>query len=278
MLQSCFIHLPGIGPAMNEKLRQAGILCWADALEKQLPCSASRQNSLRAGVEESLQKLREGDAVWFGNALPAHEQWRLFPSFGQAAAYVDIETSGLQHDCHITTVALYDGASVRTYVYGDNLEAFADDILAYKLLVTWNGRCFDAPILRRSLRIPLDKGDMAHLDLLPVYRKLGYKGGLKAVENRLGLNRDDLEGVDGLDAVRLWLAYEKSNERSYLETLLAYNVADVLSLEFLARYALALQAGQAVYPLPFPDSVRKDLNPYTASPEALKAARRYRFI
>ena len=272
MLQSCFIHLPGVGPGFDAKLRNAGICDWDKALARPLPCGPAKAAALRSGVEESRQRLAAGDARWFGNALAPAEQWRLFPHFRHQAAYVDIETTGLsQGDSHITTIALFDGASVRTYVQGDNLEAFADDILPYKLLVTWNGRGFDAPFLRRSLSIPLDKGDMAHLDLLPVFRSLGLRGGLKRVENALGLNREQLDGVDGLMAVRLWWEYENSGNPRALETLLAYNVADVLSLEALAEYALDRKRAPFSAPESFAlPPVKTRLNPFAPDPRLLR--------
>lgn len=268
MLNSCFIHLPGIGPTFASKLNSAGIHSWADALSKPLPFAPARQEALLAGIRESQKRLAAGDALWFGDALPPAQQWRLFPHFRHLAAYVDIETTGLSRldDC-ITTIALFDGKRVRTYVQGENLEAFADDILPYKLLVTWNGRGFDAPILRRSLHIPLDKGVMAHLDLLPVFRSLGLRGGLKNVEKSLGLNRGELDGVDGWAAVRLWREYERSGDRRVLETLLAYNVADVLGLEYLAEYALA-RLGADAFGMPRPP--RAGLNPYAADRRVLR--------
>ncbi len=151
MLETCFLHLPGVGPAFEAKLRALGLITWDQALDGPLPCGASRTAVLRAGLEESRQRLAAGDAVWFGDALPPAQQWRLYPYFRHRAAYVDIETTGLAWpEAAITTIALYDGSSVRTYVQGVNLESFADDILSYKLLVTWNGRGFDAPFLRRT--------------------------------------------------------------------------------------------------------------------------------
>ena len=274
MLRTCFTHLPGIGPGFEAKLRAAGIRTWDDALALPLPCGPAKAAALRAGIEESKRRLAAGDARWFGDALAPAEQWRLFPHFRRQAAYVDIETTGFSWpDCHITTIALFDGTSVRTYVQGVNLEAFADDILPYKLLVTWNGRGFDAPFLRRGLNIPLDKGDMAHLDLLPVFRVLGLRGGLKKVEKALGLDRGNLDGVDGLMAVRLWREYENSGNPRALETLLAYNVADVLGLETLAEYALARWDGELpdawAGPLAFPDA-KTELNPFTPDVRLLR--------
>lgn len=273
MLESSFIHLSGVGPKLEADLRAAGIRTWADALRMPLPCGAARSESLRAGITESQQRLDAGDAVWFGERLTPSQQWRLFPHFQDQAAYVDIETTGLSWpEAAITTIALYDGRSVRTYVQGVNLESFADDILSYKLLVTWNGRGFDAPFLRRSLCIPLDKGDMAHLDLLPVFRALGMKGGLKKVEGLLGLDRGHLDGVDGWAAVRLWQAYRRNPDPRILETLLAYNVADVLSLEALAGYAVARHArsgeqGEGAHVPIAPVAMR---NPFAPCPNVLR--------
>lgn len=271
MLESCFIHLPGVGPAFDAKLRKAGIETWEDALSKPLPCGCERGGQLLAAIAESRERLASGDAAWFSRQLPPREQWRLFPHFRHSAAYVDIETTGLSwNESHITTIALFDGSSVRTYVYGDNLEAFADDILAYSLLVTWNGRGFDAPILRRALHIPLDQGDMGHLDLLPVFRALDLRGGLKAVEKKLGLDREELDGVDGWAAVRLWAEYERSGDPAALDTLLAYNVADVLSLEVLAEYAVRrLDNDAAVSPAPV-SPVRSHLNPFSPDKKILR--------
>lgn len=268
MLPACFIHLPGIGPAFERKLHSRGIFTWADALKAPLPCGAARAGQLRELIRESQARLEAGDAAWFGEHLPPAEHWRLFPHFRHSAAYVDIETNGLAYEeLEITSIALYDGQRVKTYVQGRNLEDFSDDILAYKLLVTWNGRCFDAPILRRALRIPLDKGgDMAHLDLRPVFRALGLRGGLKAVEKKLGLDRAELAGVDGWAAVLLWREYCLTGNPAALETLLAYNVADVLSLEYLAHYAANAGApgrdgaGHEYLPVP---AVRYELNPHT---------------
>ncbi len=262
MLNSCFIHLPGVGPAFEARLREAGICTWEDALCLPLPCGGERAETLREGVQESMRRLAAEDALWFGSKLPPAGQWRLYPHFKDRAAYVDIETTGFEG--HITTIALYDGHTVRTYVQGVNLEAFADDILEYTLLVTWNGRGFDAPLLRRELRIPLD---MAHLDLLPVFRALGLKGGLKRVEQALGLDREELSGVDGWAAVKLWWAYQRYNDADVLETLLAYNAADVLSLEYLAAYALARHGQGTPDALP-PPALEK--NPFSPSPRVLR--------
>jgi uncharacterized protein YprB with RNaseH-like and TPR domain len=154
----------------------------------------------------------------------------------------------------VTAVALYDGKTARTYARGRNLEDFEADVAAYDVVVTYNGRCFDAPVLERGLGVRLPR---AHIDLRCVLGRLGITGGLKACEKRFGIDRGELDGVDGYFAVILWREYENTGDEAVLETLLAYNAADVIGLETLLVRALneALLATPFahLYSLPVPD-------------------------
>ena len=60
------------------------------------------------------------------------------------------------------------------------------------------------------------------------------KGGLKIVEQLLGINRK-LTEVDGYRAVLLWYDYVNNDNRKALQTLLAYNEEDVVNLRVLRR-------------------------------------------
>ena len=236
MLTQTFLHLAGIGKSSEAKLQASGLRCWEDALAaEQIPLKGTSRAIFLAGLQESKRRLAAGDALWFSERLPSSEQWRLYPHFHAEAAYVDIETTGLSWPSgQITCIALYDRQQIKMYVQGHNLEDFASDIENYKLLITWNGRAFDAPWLRRSFGLKLK---MAHLDLLPVFRALGIRGGLKKVEKELGLDRQALDGVNGYMAILLWNEYCQTGQASALETLLAYNAEDVLSLDTLCRHA-----------------------------------------
>lgn len=262
MLTRCFTHLPGIGRATERRLLEAGISSWEDALNHPaLPFSPGPRADFLRGLEESLRRLEAGDALWFSGRLAASEQWRLYPHFRQSSAYVDIETSGLAWPAaQITTISLYDGENLKVYVNGRNLERFLADIREYSLLVTWNGRMFDVPFINRAMNTRLD---LAHLDLFPVFRALGIKGGLKKVEKQLGLERDELDGVDGYTAVQLWREYARGREPGALETLLAYNAEDVFSLEHLSCHACAAH-GCALPPAP-----GKPENPFRPDRELL---------
>jgi hypothetical protein len=154
----------------------------------------------------------------------------LFPDFRHSIAYLDIETTGLERSDIITTIALYDGQSIFHYVQGENLNDFKTDINKYKLLVTYNGKPFDVPFIERYFKI---KVNQPNIDLRYILHSLGYSGGLKGCEKKLGIDRKDLAEIDGYAAVLLWHDYKKNNNQKALETLLAYNILDVLNLETL---------------------------------------------
>jgi hypothetical protein len=229
MLINTFIHIQGIGPKTEADLWQSGILDWHDFLKKRpTAISTGRAAHAAAALEESL--ANSADPAYFARLLPASQQWRIFPSFRKRTAYLDIETTGLSDYCEITTIALYDGEAIRFYVQGENLDDFPADLAEYEVLVSYNGKSFDVPVIERYFGLTINQ---AHLDLRYILYNLGFKGGLKGCERKLGLSRDSLEGVDGYMAVLLWNLYQRTGERRALETLLAYNIMDTINLETL---------------------------------------------
>ena len=91
-------------------------------------------------------------------------------------------------------------------------------IADYELVITFNGACFDLPFIKRCFPgISLPKG---HIDLRFVLKKMGLGGGLKKIEKDTGIIRsDEIEGVDGFEAVRLWQQYQWGDEKA-LSTLI----------------------------------------------------------
>ncbi|OHB33762.1 MAG: exonuclease [Desulfuromonadaceae bacterium GWC2_58_13] len=251
MLTSTFCHLPGVSARSERFLWDSGIRTWDELLRHAAPpLSAGRLRTAHEQLPLAQSNLAKGDPRWFIDRLSSKEHWRLFPEFRNGIAYLDIETTGLDRDHDaITTIALYDGRRIRTYVQGENLEAFAGDIREYSLLVTYNGKCFDLPFIENAMNIHLPQ---AHIDLRYVLHNLGYRGGLKGCERQLGLGRGDLDGVDGFFAVLLWRDYRRSGCRAALETLLAYNIEDVVNLEALMVMAYNLKLKET----PFLDSHR----------------------
>ena len=248
MLKHTFQHLYGIGARTEQRLWENGILCWEEFLNA--PGRTGLAPWLRdlacRELEHSLAALERRDAQYFSDRLPAAVQWRLYPAFGQRIGYLDIETTGPAVDASaLTVIGVYDGVHPQVYVRGKNLTDFVAAIDEFTLLVTYNGKGFDLPILRRAFGLPLAH---AHIDLRSPLAALGYKGGLKKIERAVGLEREGpLALLDGWGAVLLWQYYE-AGEDAALETLLRYNLEDVIHLPTL----LALVYNQRVQQLPFP--------------------------
>jgi uncharacterized protein YprB with RNaseH-like and TPR domain len=123
-------------------------------------------------------------------------------------------------------------------VQGDNLQQFKDDIFDYDVLVSYNGKCFDIPFIESYFMLSLPH---AHIDLRYILHSLGYRGGLKGCEKQLGIDRGDLDGVDGYFAVLLWNDYQNNGNPFALDTLLSYNIQDTINLERLMFMAYNLK-------------------------------------
>ncbi|BCL61348.1 exonuclease [Desulfomarina profundi] len=262
MLKHTFLHIPGIGAKTEKRLWEAGITSWTEMsgpIPFRLPAAA------RFDLEGTLEQSRLALPVnphFFTARLPAAEVWRIFPHYRHKTVYLDIETTGLGEGSEITTIALYDGQKILTYVNGKNLDDFVDDITNYQVIVSYNGRTFDIPFLEKFFKIKLDH---AQIDLRYVLARLGLKGGLKGCEKQLGMNRGELDGVDGYFAVLLWQQYIKYNDTGALETLLAYNISDTVNLERLAVEAynrnIAVTPFAEELTLPLPVLPRLEVQP-----------------
>ena len=237
MLSTTFIHIAGIGPKTERRIWERGIHCWEDFLKVPAAAGLSPGKSERAveTISRSVERLRLKDHRFFAQALAPREQWRAFPDFNHRVAYLDIETTGMGNYDAVTLIGIYDGRDTRIYTKGENLQQFLDDIGQYSLLITFHGACFDLPFLR--MRFPQVRFDQLHIDLCPALRRLGLTGGLKKIEQQLGLSRSpETEGLDGWEAVRLWREWERGSQEA-LELLKAYNREEVVNLEALMGYA-----------------------------------------
>ncbi len=232
------------------------------------PFGRKKYEQLKTQLENCHCRLLACDPAFFANSLPTQQYWRLFPEFRKHVAYLDIETTGLGGpDDYITTVALYDGENVFHYVHGQNMERLPEDLRKYKVLVTYNGSCFDLPFIRGYFGIELEQ---VHIDLRFLLSSLGYRGGLKGCEKKLGIDREELDGVDGFFAVLLWEEYRKSRNPNALETLLAYNIADTVNLETLMVLAYNMKLDETPFSgqklaLPRPPDVHFHADPALVS-------------
>ncbi|MDP2931228.1 MAG: ribonuclease H-like domain-containing protein [Chloroflexota bacterium] len=227
-----------MGELTERRLWAEGFLTWADYLERGHCCAlpSTLVRTIAEHVSESHRALAAGDARYFETRLPPGELWRLYSSFPEKVAFLDIETTGLYAGSDaITMIGLFDGTNTKVFVKGINLPEFAREIRNYSLLITFNGKRFDLPFIRQVFgELPPYQG---HIDLLYPLRKLGYRGGLKSIEAQLGLEREGvLKDVNGFIAVLLWREYRRGNAAA-LETLIRYNLEDVVNLQYLADFA-----------------------------------------
>jgi len=271
MLQHTFCHIHGIGEKTERRLWESGITHW-DKWREPLGVPLSQRSRMETPkiFEHSLEALEKGDPTFFSKRLASGDTWRLFSEFRSSTAYIDIETTGLGDEADITTIAMYDGTNIYSYVNGRNLEDFLDDVQRYSVLVSYNGKSFDVPFIERFFHTSLPQ---AQIDLRFVLAKLGIKGGLKGCERHLGISRGALDGVDGSFAVVLWRLFERENDEKALTTLLAYNIEDTVNLERLLVEAWnrnILKTPFSSYLLPCPEPPRLDFHPDLDCVERIK--------
>lgn len=245
MLRSTF-RCKGVGPSRERELWAKGFTTWDDLPAEGLLLSPLLDGRLRTTVEENRALFARGDLFGLAEKLAPSEHWRFWPHFAERACFLDIETDGFSDK--VTSVAVFGAEGPRAFVRGIDLERFPEEVARYGMVVTFNGASFDLPILRRAF--PGIELPPVHVDLRVLFRRLGERGGLKAIEQRLGLERPGaVEGVDGFEAVRLWRRWESRRDRGALLRLVEYNVYDTIQLRPLLDIGYNRMVANAALPL-----------------------------
>lgn len=247
LLERTFLHARGVGRSTEQALWCAGAVDWHAYLarpDSNWPLMRTQRETLSPLVLESRDRLAAGDMAWFAMLLPQSEHWRAARSLGDRLLYIDIETNGGMAPEDLTVVGVFDGREMHQFVQGRNLTQFPEVLDGALGVVTFFGTGFDLPFLRRAFPgAPLPP---LHIDLCPMLRRLGWKGGLKAIEARLGIVRPHgAAGLSGWDAVRLWQEYRAGRSAS-LDTLLQYNAEDVRNMAELLEVGYARLARQVL--------------------------------
>lgn len=154
-------------------------------------------------------------------------------------AYLDIETTGLNRcyaDLTVIGIALEKGRDTHVVqlvehdLSGRSLLKALDGV---DEIYSYNGSRFDLPFIVAKLGLDL-KSRFKHTDLMYDCWRNNLKGGLKAVEKQLSINRQ-LQEIDGRMAIKLWYEYVNNHNQQALPTLLDYNREDVINLRFLRQ-------------------------------------------
>lgn len=237
MITKSFLFLDGVGAQKEQSLWREGITDWHSFVNSKdiAGISPYRKHHYDRILIEARKELYALNSSYFIPLLPQSENWRLYDFFKEEAVFLDIETTGMSPQDDVTVVGLYDGNDTKTMVRGINLNhrALKDELSKYKLIVTFNGATFDLPFLQK--RYPKLLPQIPHVDLRTITGRLGYFGGLKAIEKEFGIMRRQLvERMHGGDAVTLWRMYYGSGDDHYLKLLVEYNEEDIINLKKIA--------------------------------------------
>jgi len=187
-------------------------------------------------------------ARWAGEArLPAMQAGNL--------VFLDTETSGLAGGTGTYAFMVgagrfeADGFHLAQYFMRDPaeesalLEGLAEFLAPASAMVTYNGKAFDAPLLKTRYRLhhmPVPFQDDVHIDLLPLARRLWRdrlpSRSLKYIEeNVLGAPRDSQE-VPGYEIPYLYFDYLRSGDARPLEGVFYHNAMDIVALAALFNH------------------------------------------
>lgn len=237
MIEHTFQILPSVGAKKEMNIWESGVRDWNEFLSTDTVSCMKPQMKEKGDeiLSQASELLDLGECHLLADMMPKGEHWRMYRHFKDDVAYLDIETDGLSRDALVTVVTVHRKSGTTTLTQGFDLDSgnLADALDGAQMLVSFNGSCFDVPVLRNSF--PEVDFDMPHYDLRFASRKVGYRGGLKPLEIELGLHRDeDIADIDGAAAVRLWKQWVRNQDRDALDMLTEYNRADTVNLEYIA--------------------------------------------
>ena len=270
-----------MSPSLADKLKSLGVKVGAADIRPQveIPRKAAslaldeildgRWIQTRRGEAFVVEKIypaayQHGDLpIWLNAPLRGISAWandpRLEGVAPQQLAFLDTETSGLSggtgtyafmvgvaryHEAHFHLAMFFMRAPEEEPAL---LEALADFLAPCTALVTFNGKSFDAPLLRTRYslhNIPCPFDDFAHIDLLPLARRLWRdrlpSRALKALEVDIMNAPRGQEEVPGYEIPWLYFDYLRSGDPTPLKGVFYHNALDVVSMAALLNYTAGL--------------------------------------
>lgn len=240
MIKNTFLLLDGIGEKRERRLWREGVLTWEDFFhcKEVLDIDCEKKQAYDEFLYKALEALQKKNCCFFAEKLKKREHWRLFEEFIFDAVCLDIETNGLtpEKGGYVTVVGLYSIKGYQVLIKGENLteETLQQALDEHKYLITFYGSIFDIPFLKKEFP-NLKIEHIPHFDLFFAGKRLGIQGGLKKLETMFLIEREDeLKGLNGYDAIKLWKAYLNGSIDS-LELLISYNRADTENLFHIGK-------------------------------------------
>jgi hypothetical protein len=216
--------------------------------------------------------IRPGSPLQMLVAWAADPRLRELPI--ESFAFLDTETSGLAGGTG--TYAFLVGAArfnaggefvLQQFFMRDPseepalLQALAEFLAPAEALVTFNGKSFDAPLLAtryRMHRLPNPLKDVAHLDLLPLARRLWRdrleSRSLKFIEENVLEAPRTLEEVPGYEIPYIYFDYLRSGDARPLKGVFYHNAMDVVAMAALLSHTASMLSD------PFHEGIRHGLD------------------
>ncbi len=174
-------------------------------------------------------------------------------------AFLDTETSGLAGGtgtyAFLVGVGRFEGETFRLVQFfmrdpseeAALLEGLMDFLAPCAALVTFNGKAFDAPLLvtRYSLHsLPVPFEDFAHLDLLPLARRLWRdrlpSRALKYLEENVLAAPRTVEEVPGYEIPYIYFDYLRTGDAAPLKGVFYHNAMDIVALAALMNHMASI--------------------------------------
>ena len=250
MIKNSFIFIPGIGEKTEQYLWRKGILTWNDLERIHLSIlNRTKRKIIEDHLELAKAALDKMDSSFFAKYLPQGEYWRLFRDFRPKTLFLDIETTGLSlyYDI-ITVIGTFDAYKnkIKIFLRDNNLGDIRNYLQDYEIVVTFNGKLFDIPFIKKEF--PEIKFPPIHIDLRFLLRSLGLTGPLKDIEKKVGIGREkDVQEINGRGAAVLWSKFVKGDDGA-LKKLLLYNIYDTINLEKLMQFVYITKIEKDILP------------------------------
>ena len=258
--------------SISDKLKSLGVKVGTSGL----PPARADHLDVDSVVEWAFRSTRAGDVFVASQNFPAGHlhghspiridglcarltAWASDPRLAamntEALAFLDTETSGLSggtgtYAFMVGAGRFVDGEFQLAQFFlrdpaeeGALLEGLADFLAPCAALVTFNGKAFDAPLLRTRYTlhsIPSPFGDFAHLDLLPLARRLWRdrlpSRALKYLEESILDAPRTTEEVPGYEIPWLYFDYLRTRDASPLKGVFYHNAMDVVAMAALLHH------------------------------------------
>lgn len=239
MIRRTFQHIPGVGPWREKDLWARGIVNWDFFPDAGIPAISKKADVVaRERIALAQNALDRRDLRAIGELFPPREHWRLYGEFAEQAVFFDIESDGQGVGSAPTVVSLFsERHGLEVFIQGRNLDALPTAMAKHPFWISFNGTVYDEPVLRHYFEENFPRPDV-HVDLRFFGRKFGLTGGLKDIEDAVGIGRPPhMKGVNGMDAVHLWRAYRQTGDVAMLRFLVEYNLYDAFQLRSLMDLA-----------------------------------------